>query len=158
MWGIPEKNYQKLAQQCKLDHSNVLPAHEMTRSPFAGFSPIVIPIENFKWVAHYRLWVSNLRESRFSRILENFFHISPLDLEAFQFHFHFSKRVKSKINSLFISRKEWKGKWFHFSFLEKSESNSNFTLFSREKRVKSHKCNCAFWLNFDAKHKKMQQI
>ena len=47
MWGIPEKNYQKLAQQCKLDHSNVLPAHEMTRSPFAGFSPIVIPIENF---------------------------------------------------------------------------------------------------------------
>ena len=57
MWGIPEKNYQKLAQQCKLDHSNVLPAHEMTRSPFAGFSPIVIPIENFKWVARYRLWV-----------------------------------------------------------------------------------------------------
>ena len=57
MWGIPEKNYQKLAQQCKLDHSNVLPAHEMTRSPFSGFSPIVIPIENFKWVARYRLWV-----------------------------------------------------------------------------------------------------
>ena len=45
MWGIPEKNYQKLAQQCKLDHSNVLPAHEMTRSPFAGFSPIVIPLK-----------------------------------------------------------------------------------------------------------------
>ena len=57
MWGIPEKNYQKLAQQCKLDHSNVLPAHEMTRSPFAGFSPIVIPIENFKWDAQCRLWV-----------------------------------------------------------------------------------------------------
>ena len=57
MWGIPEKNYQKLAQQCKLDHSNVLPAHEMTRSPFAGFSPIVIPIENFKWDGQYRLWV-----------------------------------------------------------------------------------------------------
>ena len=57
MWGIPEKNYQKLAQQCKLDHSNVLPAHEMTRSPFAGFYPIVIPIENFKWEARYRLWV-----------------------------------------------------------------------------------------------------
>ena len=44
MWGIPEKNYQKLAQECKLDHSNVLPAHEMTRSPFSGFSTIVIPI------------------------------------------------------------------------------------------------------------------
>ena len=52
----------------------------------------------------FPLWTSNLRESRFSRILENFFHISPLDLEAFQFHFHFSKRVESKINSLFISR------------------------------------------------------
>jgi len=31
MWGIPEKNYQKLAQECKLDHSNVLPAHEIER-------------------------------------------------------------------------------------------------------------------------------
>ena len=51
---------------------------------------------------------SNLRESRFSRILENYFAISPLDLdlEAFKFHFHFSKRVKPKIISLFISRKE----------------------------------------------------
>ena len=41
----------------------------------------------------FPLWTSNLRESRFSRFLENFFHISPLDLdlEAFQFHFHFSK-------------------------------------------------------------------
>ena len=38
MWGIPEKNHQKLAQQCKLDHSNVLPAHEMTRSPFSGLT------------------------------------------------------------------------------------------------------------------------
>jgi len=47
----------KLAQQCKLDHSNVLPAHEMTRSPFSGFSPIVIPIENFNWDATDRLWV-----------------------------------------------------------------------------------------------------
>ena len=64
MWGIPEKNYQKLAQQCKLDHSNVLPAHEMTRSPFAGFSPIVIPIENFKWDAQYRLWVYKFENLR----------------------------------------------------------------------------------------------
>ena len=34
--------------------------------------------------------ISNLRESRFSRILENYFAISPpdLDLEAFKFHFH----------------------------------------------------------------------
>jgi hypothetical protein len=34
MWGIPENNYQKLAQQCKLDHSNMLPAHEMTKCLF----------------------------------------------------------------------------------------------------------------------------
>jgi len=64
VWGIPEKNYQKLAQQRKLDHSNVLPAHEMTRSPFAGFSPIVIPIENFKWDAQYRLWVYKFENLR----------------------------------------------------------------------------------------------
>ena len=31
MWGIPEK---KPAQQCKLDHSNMLPAHEMTKCLF----------------------------------------------------------------------------------------------------------------------------
>ena len=51
---------------------------------------------------------SNQRESRFSRILENYFEISLLDLglEVFQFHFHFSKRVKEKIISLFISQKE----------------------------------------------------
>ena len=40
MWGIPEKNYQKLAQQCKLDHSNMLPAHEMTKNQFAGIAPL----------------------------------------------------------------------------------------------------------------------
>ena len=40
MWGIPEKNYQKLAQQCKLDHSNMLPAHEMTKTSFSGISPL----------------------------------------------------------------------------------------------------------------------
>ena len=51
---------------------------------------------------------SNQRESRFSRILKNYFEISllDLDLEVFQFHFHFSKRVKEKIISLFISQKE----------------------------------------------------
>ena len=39
----------------------------------------------------FPLWTSNLRESRFSRILENFFHISPLDLdlEAFSIHDHY---------------------------------------------------------------------
>ena len=78
---------------------------------------------------------SNLRESRFSRILEIFFEISllDLDLEVFQFHFHFSKRVKEKIISLFISQKEWKDNFFHFSFLEKSETISDFTLFLEKK-------------------------
>ena len=81
---------------------------------------------------------SNQRESRFSRILEIFFEISllDLDLEVSQFHFHFSKRVKQKIISLFISQKEWKDYFFHFSFLKKSECISNFTLFLEKKRVK----------------------
>ena len=88
---------------------------------------------------------SNQRESRFSRILEIFFEISPLDLglEVFQFHFHFSKRVKQKIISLFISRKEWKEYLFHFSFLEKSESISDFTLFLEKKEW-----NCACYSGF----------
>ena len=77
--------------------------------------------------------ISNQRESRFSRILENYFEISLLDLEVFQFHFHFSKRVKQKIISLFISQKEWKDNLFHFSFLEKSERISDFTLFLEKK-------------------------
>ena len=60
------------------------------------------------WRRKSRLGCSNQRESRFSRILENYFEISLLDLglEVFQFHFHFSKRVKEKIISLFISQKE----------------------------------------------------
>ena len=74
---------------------------------------------------------SNQRESCFSRILKNYFEISLLDLEVFQFHLHFSKRVKLKTISLFISQKE--GIFFHFSFLEKSESVSDFTLFLEKK-------------------------
>ena len=67
---------------------------------------------------------SALRESRFSRILENFFEISllDLDLESFLFHFHFSISISSHFHFTFISRKEWKGQKFH--------------PFSREKRVK----------------------
>ena len=89
---------------------------------------------------------SNQRESRFSRILEIFFEISPLDLglEVFKFHFHFSKRVKQKIISLFISRKGWKEYLFHFSFLEKSESISDFTLFL-EKKEWNCACNSVFY-------------
>ena len=59
---------------------------------------------------------SNLRESCFSRILEIFFEISPLDLdhEVFQFHFSFA---------ILILRH------FHFTFHSERESISDFTLF-----------------------------
>ena len=46
--------------------------------------------------------------------------ILDLDLNAFSFHFSFSKRVKGKLNSLFISRKEWKHFRFHSCSREKS--------------------------------------
>ena len=76
----------------------------------------------------YAAWPfpSKLRESRFSRILENYFAISPLDLdlEAFKFHFHFLKRVKPKIISLFISQKK--------NFIE------NFTFFLEKKHEIVH--------------------
>ena len=41
-------------------------------------------------LSHYR----DQRDSHFSRILQNFFSFSllVLDLEPFQFHFHFSKK------------------------------------------------------------------
>ena len=63
------------------------------------------------------------RDSRFSRILKNFFH------------FHFSFSISSRFNFISTSRKRVKG--FYFSLLEKSESYPYFTRCSREKRVKS---------------------
>ena len=65
------------------------------------------------------------RDSRFSRILENFFFI-------------FTSRSRSRAVSISLSllEKEWRDFIFHFSLLEKSESYRYFTLFSREKRVK----------------------
>ena len=50
--------------------------------------------------------------------------------------FQLSISISRHFYFTFTSRKEWNQKSFHFSFLEKSESISNFTLFSREKRVK----------------------
>ena len=49
---------------------------------------------------------SNLRESRFSRVLENYFDISllNLDLEAFPFHFSFS--ILRHFHFTFHSRNE----------------------------------------------------
>ena len=83
---------------------------------------------------------SNLRESRFSRILENFFPISllDLDLEAFSFHFSLSISISRHFHFTFHSRNEWKEKQIHFSFLEKSESISDFTLFLEKKEWIMH--------------------
>ena len=53
------------------------------------------------------------------------------------FHFHFLFSISSRFNFTFTSQKRVKGFIFHFSLLEKSESYPYFTLFSREKRVKS---------------------
>ena len=83
---------------------------------------------------------STLRESRFSRILENFFPISllDLDLEAFSFHFSLSISISRHFHFTFHSRNEWKEKQIHFSFLEKSESISDFTLFLEKKEWIMH--------------------
>ena len=62
---------------------------------------------------------SNLQESRFSGILENYFEISLLDLKSFLFHFHFSISISSHFYFTFISRKEWKGIKFHPFFSRK---------------------------------------
>ena len=83
---------------------------------------------------------NTLRESRFSRILENFFPISllDLDLEAFSFHFSLSISISRHFHFTFHSRNEWKEKQIHFSFLEKSESISDFTLFLEKKEWIMH--------------------
>ena len=56
-----------------------------------------------------------------------------------EFVFFFTSRSRSRAVSISLSllEKEWRDFIFHFSLLEKSESYPYFTLFSREKRVKS---------------------
>ena len=56
-----------------------------------------------------------------------------------EFFFIFTSHSRSRAVSISLSllEKEWRDFIFHFSLLEKSESYSYFTLFSREKRVKS---------------------
>ena len=56
-----------------------------------------------------------------------------------EFFFFFTSRSRSRAVSISLSllEKEWRDFIFHFSLLEKSESYPYFTLFSREKRVKS---------------------
>ena len=72
--------------------------------------------------------MNNQRPARFS-FLEN----------SREFFFIFTSRSRSRAVSISLSllEKEWRDFIFHFSLLEKSESYSYFTLFSREKRVKS---------------------
>ena len=77
----------------------------------------------------------NLKNLNFQEFLENSQEISllDLDLEAFSFHFSFSKRVNQIFSSLFTSRKKWKRFIFHFSLLEKSEPDFYFTFHFSEK-------------------------
>ena len=63
------------------------------------------------------------RDSHFSRILENFFSFSllVLDLEPFQFHFHFSKKSEGILFFTFHFSKKVKAIRISLFFLEKKE-------------------------------------
>ena len=63
------------------------------------------------------------RDSRFSRIIENFFSFSllVLDLEPFQFHFHFSKKSEGNLFFTFHFSKKVKAIQISLLFLEKKE-------------------------------------
>ena len=74
------------------------------------------------WFLFRIVWFSHQWDSRVSRFFS--FSLLVLDLEPFQFHFHFSKKSEGVL-------------FFTFHFSKKSESYPYFTLFSREKRVKS---------------------
>ena len=65
------------------------------------------------------------RDSRFSRILENFFSFSllVLDLGPFQFHFHFSKKSEGILFFTFHFSKKVKAIGISLFFLEKKEWN-----------------------------------
>ena len=79
------------------------------RSFSRSHSPFNLLVFNFEFnIKNIKKLIScsALRESRFSRILENFFEISLLDLESFLFHFHFSISISSHFHFTFISRKE----------------------------------------------------
>ena len=63
------------------------------------------------------------RDSRFSRIVENFFSFSllVLGLEPFQFHFHFSKKSEGILVFTFHFSKKVKAIRISLFFLEKKE-------------------------------------
>ena len=74
----------------------------------------------FKWPS-----IRDQRDSRFSRNLENFFSFSllVLDLEPFQFHFHFSKKSEGILFFTFHFSKKVKAIHISLFFLEKKEWN-----------------------------------
>ena len=67
--------------------------------------------------------VRDQQDSRFSRILENFFSFSllVLDLEPSQFHFHFSKKGEGILFFTFHFSKKVKAIHISLFFLEKKE-------------------------------------
>ena len=95
------------------------------------YHPLRISKTASRWRCHWNFWIllrmfwlnhsSTLRESRFSRILENFFPISLLDLDlgAFSFHFSLSISISRHFHFTFHSRKEWKHFKFHSFFSRK---------------------------------------
>ena len=75
----------------------------------------------------YELQCSNLRESRISRILENFFPISLLDLDLKAFSFHFSLSILSHFHFTFHFRSLSQGIFISLFILKMSEPDFYFT-------------------------------
>ena len=91
---------------------------------------VVVPMMMMAVVMTMRMMIGDdggrdQRDSRFSRILQNFFyfHFSFSISSCFNFTFTSRKRVKGFYFSLFTSRKKWKLFVFHSFFLEKKEWN-----------------------------------
>ena len=84
------------------------------------------------------IWVVINREGLISLLVQRPARFSFLE-NSREFFFIFTSRSRSRAVSISLSllEKEWRDFIFHFSLLEKSESYPYFTLFSREKRVKS---------------------
>ena len=99
---------------------------------------------------------NTLRESRFSRILENFFPISllDLDLEAFSFHFSLSISILSNFHFTFHSRSRFQGILISLFILEISESISDFTLFLEKKEWNMHVLSWKIQKNWSCKTQK----
>ena len=132
------------------DHasSDNIPPSTQTGQRIPSFGERSICSESKAWAAF--LLTTQQRPARFSfsRILENFFSFSllVLDLEPFQFHFHFSKKSEGILFFTFHFSKKVKAIRISLLFLEKEEWNqvqgitSPLSLFPIvfPKNVKSH--------------------